>query len=261
LSHEIGQIKSIFRYPVKSMGGVQLDRATLGWHGLNGDRRFAFRRLADQSGFPWLSASRLPELLLFKPFGEAEVDRDLPTHVRTPDGAGLALNSEELNDEISRRHGNPVQLMQLKHGMFDDATVSLINAATIRAVEREAGRPLDVLRFRPNIVIESNSDEPFAEDKWVGKTLCFGSNNACVGSDDTHSGSDDTSFGPDDNAPAVSITMRDLRCVMINLDPETAEADSNVMKAALRLNTNYAGVYATVIRSGELRVDQKIYLV
>ncbi len=240
MSHEIGQIKSIFRYPVKSMAGVPLDRAVLGWHGLNGDRRFAFRRLTDQSGFPWLTASRLPQLLLYKPIGAGEVDHDLPTHVRTPDGAELALSSTELNEEISGRHGSPVQLMQLKHGIFDDATVSLINAATVRAVEREAERPLDVLRFRPNIVIESNSDEPFAEDHWVGRSL---------------------RFGTDDNAPAVSITMRDLRCVMINLDPETAAADSNVMKATLHLNANHAGVYATVTRSGELRIGEKIYLV
>lgn len=247
VSQEIGQIKSIFRYPVKSMAGVQLDRAMLGWHGLNGDRRFGFRRLADQSGFPWLTASRLPELILYKPTGASEVNQDLPTHVRTPDGAELALHSEELQNEISRRHGAPLQLMQLKHGIFDDATVSLINAATVREIEREAGRAVDVLRFRPNILIESNSNEPFAEDQWVGKTLRFGS--------------DDTRFGSDDNAPAVSITMRDLRCVMINLDPETAEADANVMKTTLRLNTNHAGVYATVISSGELRVDQKVYLV
>ena len=240
MNQEIGQIKSIFRYPVKSMAGVQLDRAVLGWHGLNGDRRFAFRRLADQSGFPWLTASRLPQLILYKPTGASEVDHDLPTHVRTPDGAELALNSEELQNEISGRHGGPVQLMQLKHGIFDDATVSVINAATVRELERESGRAVDVLRFRPNIVIESNSGEPFGEDQWVGKTLRFGS---------------------DDNGPAISVTMRDLRCVMINLDPQTAEADSNVMKAALRLNTNHAGVYATVIRSGELRVDKQIYLV
>ena len=240
MSQEIGQIKSIFRYPVKSMAGVPLDRAVLGWHGLNGDRRFAFRRLADQSGFPWLTASRVPQLLLYKPIGEAEVDRDLPTHVRTPGGAELALHSEELRDEISQRHGGSVQLMQLKHGIFDDATVSVINAATVREVERKADRPLDVLRFRPNIVLENSSDEPFAEDQWVGKTL---------------------RFGTDDDAPAVSITMRDLRCVMINLDPETAEADSNVMKAALHLNANHAGVYGTVTRSGELRIGEKVYLV
>lgn len=222
------------------MAGVQLDRAELGWHGLNGDRRFAFRRLADQSGFPWLTASRLPELLLYKPFGEAEGDKDLPTHVRTPDGAELKLKSDDLQTEISLRHGSPVQLMQLKHGVFDEAAVSLIEVATIRAVEREADRRLDVLRFRPNIVIESHGAEPFAEDQWVGKTL---------------------RFGTDDSGPAVSVTMRDLRCVMINLDPETAESDSSVMKAAVRLNTNHAGVYATVIRPGELRIDQKVYLV
>jgi len=237
LSKEIGRIKGIFRYPIKSMAGVQLDRADLGWHGLNGDRRFAFRRLADKSGFPWLSASRLPELLLYKPIG---VDKDLPTHVRTPDGAELELESEDLRDEISGRHGSPVQLMQLKHGIFDEAAVSLINVATIREVEHEANRPLDVLRFRPNILIESHGVAPFGEDQWVGKTL---------------------RFGTEDNGPAVSVTMRDLRCVMINLDPETAEADSRVMKAALRLNTNHAGAYATVIGSGELRIDQKVYLV
>jgi uncharacterized protein len=240
VSKEIGQIKGIFRYPVKSMAGVHLDRADLDWHGLNGDRRFAFRRLADQSGFPWLSASRLPQLLLYKPIGEAEVNKDLPTHVRTPDGAEFELESDALRNEVSERHGSPVQLMQLKHGIFDEAAVSLINVATIREVEREADRRLDVLRFRPNIVIESHGVEPFAEDQWVGKTL---------------------RFGTADDGPAVSVTLRDLRCVMINLDPETAEADSRVMKAALRLNANHVGVYATVICSGELQIDQKVYLI
>ena len=239
MGKEIGQIKGMFRYPVKSMAGVPLVCADLGWNGLNGDRRFAFRRLVDQSGFPWLTASRLHELLLYKPVGEAEVDRDLPTHVRTPDGAELELRSEDLRNEISRRHGSPVELMQFKHGIFDEAAVSLINVATIREVERESDRQLEILRFRPNIVIESHGLEPFGEDQWVGKTL---------------------RFGTDDNGPAVSITMRDLRCVMINLDPETGEADSRVMKAAVRLNANHAGVYATVISAGELRIDQKVYL-
>ena len=240
MSKEIGQIKAIFRYPVKSMAGVRPDGAGLGWHGLDGDRRFAFRRLVDHGGFPWLTASRLPELLLYKPFGQAEVNRDLPTHVRTPDGAELELESEDLRDELSRRHGSPVQLMQLNQGIFDEASVSLINVATVLKVESASGRRLDMLRFRPNIVIESYGGEPFAEDQWLGKTL---------------------RFGVAEDSPAVSITMRDQRCVMINLDPETAEADSNVMKAAVRLNANHAGVYATVICPGELTVGQKVYLV
>src|SRR5437868_9873121 len=70
LSHmELGRISAIFRYPVKSMAGELLDVAKLDWHGIEGDRRLAFRRLNDKSGFPWLSASKLPELLLYKPFG------------------------------------------------------------------------------------------------------------------------------------------------------------------------------------------------
>jgi len=54
---EIGQVEAIFRYPVKSMRGEQLEVANLGWHGLEGDRRLAFRRMADRSGMPWLTAS------------------------------------------------------------------------------------------------------------------------------------------------------------------------------------------------------------
>src|SRR5205085_6115732 len=64
---ELGHVEAIFRYPVKSMRGERLQVAKLGWHGLEGDRRLAFRRMDDRSGFPWLSASTLPDLLLFAP--------------------------------------------------------------------------------------------------------------------------------------------------------------------------------------------------
>ena len=64
---EIGQVETIFRYPVKSMAGERLEDANLGWYGLDGDRRLAFRRMDDRSGMPWLTASKLPDLLLFAP--------------------------------------------------------------------------------------------------------------------------------------------------------------------------------------------------
>ena len=62
---EIGQVEAIFRYPVKSMAGERLDAANLGWHGLEDDRRLAFRRMDNGSGMPWLTATKLPELVLF----------------------------------------------------------------------------------------------------------------------------------------------------------------------------------------------------
>ena len=105
---ELGRISAIFRYPVKSMAGELLDVARLGWHGIEGDRRLAFRRLTDKSGFPWLTASKLPQLLLYKPFrldsnANSKNGELLPTHVRTPDGKEYELRSDELRKEVSSR--------------------------------------------------------------------------------------------------------------------------------------------------------------
>src|SRR5438270_3945871 len=94
---EIGHIEALFRYPVKSMAGERLDAANLGWHGIDGDRRLAFRRIHDRSGFPWLSASQLPDLLLFAPQRcEGSAQADLPTRIRTPEGAEMTVFGQDL---------------------------------------------------------------------------------------------------------------------------------------------------------------------
>ena len=236
----LGHVHELVRYPIKSMAGVATDSAFLGWHGLQGDRRFAFRRLNDKSGFPWLSASRLPELLLYQPLGlDENAEEPEPTHVRTPEGLDLAIGSAELQDNVAEKFGSPVELMKLKHGIFDEASVSVINLATISAIGHEAGQDLDTRRFRANIVIASDSTEPFLEDRWVGSRLVFGSN---------------------EEGPIVSITMPDPRCVMINLDPDTAQQDPRVMKAAVRLNENNAGAYGTVARMGRITPGQSVSL-
>src|ERR1043165_9721558 len=125
----IGHVRELVRYPVKSMAGTTTESAFLGWHGLDGDRRFAFRPVGEEGGLPWLSASRLPELLLYKPFGLDESSGEpLPTHVRTPDGAEVELRSATLESETAERFRGPVELMPLKHGTFYDACVSVIRA-------------------------------------------------------------------------------------------------------------------------------------
>jgi uncharacterized protein YcbX len=236
----VGYVHELVRYPVKSMAGVATKSALLGWHGLQGDRRFAFRRLHDNSGFPWLSASRLPELLLYQPLGlDENADEPAPTHVRTPEGIDLAIGSVELQANVAEKFGNPVELMKLKHGIFDDASLSVIDSATISAIGREAGAELDTRRFRANVVIRSETSEPFGEDQWVGGRLLFG---------DKETGA------------IVNVALRDLRCVMINLDPDTAQQDPRVMKAAVRLNDNNAGVYCTVARTGHISVGQSVSL-
>jgi uncharacterized protein YcbX len=237
---EIGHVEAIFRYPVKSMGGEPLDAADLGWHGLDGDRRLAFRRIDDRGGFPWLSATKLPDLLLFAPHRrEAGVPGDLPTHVRTPDGEEMPVFGEDLAAEVGRRCGTPVQMMRLKHGIFDEASISVIASDTVREIGRLAGRSLDVRRFRPNVVVRLLRSVPFQEDEWVGGVL---------------------SFGEGDEAPAVTVTMRDVRCSMLNLDPDSASPAPEVLKAVVRTHQNTAGIYGTVTRIGRLAVGQAILL-
>jgi uncharacterized protein YcbX len=68
-------------------------------------------------------------------------------------------------------------------------------------------------------------------------------------------------FGDGDSRPAVSVTLRDVRCMMLNLDPDTAEQDARVMKTVVRLNKNTAGVYATVVRTGTIRVGDPVTFV
>ena len=172
-----------------------------------------------------------------------EARASLPTHVLTPSGSRLELHSPELISEITDRLSDGVELMRLKHGIFDEAPVSVISQSTIKRIGREAGveDDLDRRRFRANILVETESDEPFPEDNWPGTRLVFGDNNAA--------------------GPAVHVTMPDVRCVMINLDPETAAKDARVMKTVARLNQNNAGVYATVVRTGVIGVGDLVSLV
>jgi uncharacterized protein len=237
---DIGHVEAIFRYPVKSMRGERLEVAHMGWHGLDGDRRLAFRRIDDRSGLPWLTASKLPDLLLFAPCRREDgAQGDLPTHVRTPDGEEMPVFGEELATEVGRRYGASLQMMQLNHGIFDDASISVIASDTVCEISRIAGRSPDVRRFRPNVVVRLLRSVPFQEDEWVGGVL---------------------SFGDGDDAPAIAVTMRDVRCSMVNLDPDAASPAPEVLKAVVRANQNTAGIYGTVTRIGRLAVGQTVRL-
>ncbi|SRR5579871_690417 len=233
---EIGHVESIFRYPVKSMRGEPLESANLGWHGIDGDRRLAFRRIHDRSAFPWLTAVKLADLVLFTPQSDNE---GAITHIRTPDGKDLAVFSEDLAAEVGRRYGAPVEMMHLKHGIFDDASISVIASDTVREISRLATVSPDVRRFRPNVVIHLDQPGPFQEDHWLGGVLLFGEG---------------------DDAPAVTVTTHDVRCAMLNLDPDSAKPAPEMLKAAVRANQNNAGIYGAITRAGRLAVGQTVRL-
>jgi uncharacterized protein YcbX len=237
---EIGHIEAIFRYPVKSMAGVRLEAANLGWHGLDGDRRLAFRKTRERSGFPWLTAGRLPDLLRFTPvWREKDLQADLPTHVRTPDGREMEVFGEELAAEVGLLHGAPVEMMEMRQGIFDEGSLSVISVETLREIGNVAGMTPDVRRFRPNVLVRLLRPDAFQEDGWVGGVLSFG----------------EVGLGP-----SLSVTMRDLRCSMVNLDPDSARSAPQMMKAIVQMNQNTAGIYGTVVRTGHLAVGQTVHL-
>ena len=92
-------------------------------------------------------------------------------------------------------------------------------------------------RFRPNVVVRLRRPAPFQEDEWLGGVL---------------------SFGEGDDAPAIAVTMRDVRCSMVNLDPDSASSAPEVMKAIVREHQNTAGIYGAVTRIGRLAVGQVV---
>jgi uncharacterized protein YcbX len=239
MSIEIGHVEALYRYPVKSMAGERVESAILGWHGIEGDRRLALRRTQERGGFPWLTATSLPELLLFTPVRNGSGAGDLPTHVRTPQGKELEVFGPELADEIERRHGAPVQMTHLRGGIFDDATISVITTETVAEIARLSGSPPDVRRFRPNVVIRLLRPQTFQEDDWLGKVLLF---------------------GEPGEGPRVSVTMRDARCPMVNFQPDSGHSNPEILKSIVSANQNHAGVYGTVIRTGPLAAGQSIRL-
>ena len=118
----IGKVDSLWRYPVKSMRGEELDEAFAGFSGIYGDRLFAFRSSASPTGFPYLTAREQRRLLQYRPrfrysdkaalpvnlteaekMGANPVSADpteLMVDVETPDGKTLAIDDPALIDML-----------------------------------------------------------------------------------------------------------------------------------------------------------------
>ncbi|MBS4027145.1 MAG: MOSC domain-containing protein [Ignavibacteriales bacterium] len=230
MKQKIGIVKEIYRYPVKSMAAEPITSATLGFRGIENDRRFAFIIVENKTNFPFLNASKLPKMIGYKPYVKDSVLR-----IITPSGEDLELQSETLRNELSNAYGSEVRLVNFKNGIFDEAEISLISMSTIGEIEKLSGNELDIRQFRQNIIVELTNDIPFYEDEWIGKIV--GNENFSVG-----------------------VTMRDLRCVMLNIDPNTQTSNPEILKTVGKLNQACAGIYGSVIKAGMISVGDELYL-
>jgi len=236
----VGTVREIWRYPVKSMAGEPVEAAKIGWNGLGGDRRYAFNRVGNRSGLPFLSAREMPELILYRP---AFLNAADPDHsgidVTTPAGPSLDLYAAELRAELEALHGGPLEVISLWRGAYDAMPVSLITTNSMAMTGEALGKTLQSSRFRPNLVIEAMEAKAFPEDRWIGELLVF---------------------GEDDDAARLRVNRKDLRCTVVNLNPLTAAADADVLAHVVRTRKNFLGAYGTTERPGKAKAGDIVYI-
>jgi uncharacterized protein YcbX len=254
----IGKVDSLWRYPVKSMRGEELEELFAGFPGIYGDRVFAFRSSANHKGFPYLTARDQRRLLQYRPrfrfpdkaarpvnLIEAESKNanslsadlaELVVDVETPDGETLAIDDpaliEMLRANIDQKH--EVTLMQSQRAMTDCRPISIFSLQSAQQLAEETGTQVDKRRFRANVYVDLTASKGFAENELVGRSVRIG--------------------------PKVTITIleRDARCVMITLDPDTGEQAPVILKKVAQAHDGMAGVYGAVLVEGMLHKGDSV---
>jgi uncharacterized protein len=258
----IGHVESLWRYPVKSMRGEELQEIFAGFAGVYGDRAFAFHNAAAHAGFPYFTGREQEHMLLYLPryrntermskplnLSQAEAlgsgvtpiyasPADFALDVETPQGELVPIDDTRLIEMLKNgiREAHQLTLLRSERAMTDCRPVSLLSMQTVRKLAQEVGVAMDKRRFRSNIYAELLSEEPFGENKFVGATLRIGAK------------------------AVIAVVGRDSRCKMITLDPDTAEANPDVMRAVSQGHEDKAGVYAVVLAEGMIRAGDEIAL-
>ena len=256
----IGTVESLWRYPVKSMQGEEIDSAYLGFAGVYGDRLYALKSEEAVPGFPWLTGREQRRMLLYKPqfrnteraarppnLKEAESEapgltpiyadwQDLALDIETPDGDLLPIDdpalADRLNETIGRKH--TLTVIRSDRALTDCRPLSLCSLQTAERLSEEIGRSVDKRRFRANIYLDLLSG--YGEDACIGKRLGIG------------------------EQVVVSVLERDPRCAMVTLDPDTAERDPSILAHISRNYDGYTGVYAATLVEGVFRVGDTVKL-
>jgi len=267
----LGSIVSLWRYPVKSMLGEELNATAVTKRGLLGDRAYALVDSADGKVASAKNPRKWPGLFDCR---AAFVDvprtgaKAPPVRVTLPDGTIVNSDQRDLDQILSKGlkrevklsalpdvraataeeywpdiegldHRDTVTDFDLPEGtFFDCALVHLLTTATLdrlRALYPQ-GR-FEVRRFRPNIVVETtNAEKDFVENAWIGQTLAIG------------------------DALRLSITGPCPRCVMTTLPQGDLPKDTGILRTAAQHNRANVGVYASVLQGGNVRRGDSVRL-
>jgi uncharacterized protein YcbX len=255
----IGNIESVWRYPVKSMRGEVMDEAFVGFAGVYGDRVYGFTNPTAPKGFPFHTAREQEELLLYspkftdgavaaRPVNLAEADSMAPgmtpiyppisalsVLVTTPDGKILPLESSSLIEDMRARFGNElaVSLMYSERALTDCRPISIFSVQTVAGRAEEIGDEIDKRQFRANFYAQFKGGA-FSEKSLVGARVKIG-----------------------DKAEFMLIE-KDPRCKMITLNPDTAKANPKVLRQVTTKHEGFAGLYSVVLVEGVVRPGDAI---
>ena len=229
------KIAEIWRYPVKSMLGEQLDQATVGPGGIQGDRCWA---VVDRESGVSLSAKRYPDLLQCQAW-----TTDRGVMIRVPDSGEYLASSADvahvlsdlLERNVTTRSAEATETIQHEFptdgesedetflympetaAFFDCAPLQLLTTATLNKLRQLL--PSSIIhpaRFRPNFLVETSATG-FVENDWVNNEVILGSLR-CQVYDDTR------------------------RCIMVTIGQEDFPQDMDVIRAIVQSNERRAGV-------------------
>src|SRR4051812_28509490 len=196
----VGTVESVWRYPVKSMRGEELDKIFTGYSGVYGDRLFAFESSASPRGFPFFTGREQRQMIRYKPHFRQpnkaaqpinldEAAKLSPTinpisatadelmlDVETPDGKIFAIDDpalmDHVRDGIADKH--ELKLLRSHKAMTDCRPISIFSLQSGRQLSEESGVEVDKRRFRANVYLDLASGEAFSEDQFVGRSLRIG---------------------------------------------------------------------------------------
>jgi uncharacterized protein YcbX len=266
----VGSVLSLWRYPVKSMMGEELDAVDVTERGIAGDRS---RALVDPANGKLVSAKnprKWPDLFSFSAECVEPPRSDAPipqVRITLPDGANVVSGDPGLDGAVSAALGRQVTLKAiapdrpsleeywpdiegldhhdtvtdeetLAGTFFDGAPIHILTTATLDALrEVYPEGAFEPRRFRPNIVIAPSSAEAgFVEDAWIGRVLRLG------------------------QQVRISVIRPCPRCVMTTLAQPDLPGDTGILRTAAKQHGGYVGVYAKVLHGGVLNRGDSAYL-
>ncbi|MFE4895680.1 MOSC domain-containing protein [Peribacillus butanolivorans] len=235
----VGHVQEITRHPVKSFTGEQVQKTKVMGYGLYGDRSHAFK---DKNG-KFLTITQVPEMVRYQAVfsGEEALDHYPEIQVKTPSGNVLTWGNTAFQEEMDQLLKQEASLVEyspahIPLGAIEEESILLVSDASIAKLTELWGKEVDGRRFRHNLVLSLMNKKPFLEEKWFGKRLQIGDH------------------------VELEIKRHCERCMIITVDPTDSKRDPSLLKTVVKERKNHFGVYASVIRTGEISLGDQVFL-